>query len=66
MGGPDDLKIHVAFVSGLVGNGGREFLIRLARHLTVGARRNEHNVMKVLKKTVIHFIFPPSIGETGS
>lgn len=61
MGSPDDLKIHIGLLGSIVGNGGSEALIKIARHLTFGYRKSDRQVVKILKNSVIHFfiISPP-------
>lgn len=56
MGSPDDQKIHMGFFGSLIGMGGNELLVKLARHLTYGYRKNDERIVKILKSSVIHFV----------
>lgn len=67
VGSPDDLKIHIGLLGSVVGMGGNEVLVKIARHLTYGYRKNDQRVVKILKNAVIHFIIiPDAQTESGN
>ncbi|KAG8239373.1 hypothetical protein J437_LFUL018715 [Ladona fulva] len=57
-GAPEETKFQVLLLGGLYGSqpAGREMLVRLARHLLAGYKRNDPNVTDLLKNAVIHII----------
>ncbi|ODN04202.1 Carboxypeptidase D [Orchesella cincta] len=57
VGSPDDLKIHIGLLGSVVGMGGSELLVKIARHLTYGYRKNDRKIVSILKNSVIHFVF---------
>ncbi|CAL8120113.1 unnamed protein product [Orchesella dallaii] len=56
VGSPDDLKIHIGLLGSVVGMGGSELLVKIARHLTYGYRKNDQKIVSILKNSVIHFV----------
>ena len=59
------MKIHIALVGSLIGHGGNELIMRLARHLTIGMKVKNPKVEKILKNSVLHLIFTPQSSELG-
>lgn len=66
IGSPDDLKIHISLVGGIVGPAGNELLARIARHLTMAYRQSDNRIVNILKKSVIHFVLLPDSSALSS
>lgn len=66
VGSPDDHKIHIGLVGSVVGMGGNEFLVKIARHLTHGYRKNDQRIVNIFKNSVLHFLLiPDTQAESG-